>query len=98
MTHHLHEVITVWGALNFIFCAVIFWSCLCRLNSETCRLNRVIRAKYTLLLTGSAVMGGQPFLIGSIPSQADTIMSFVVFAYLALSVKKWGLGGLNDSR
>lgn len=82
--------------VNIVCCAGIVWSCICRLKGETSRKYKKVRAKYTVLLTGAAVMGLQPALIGSMPSRADALMSFVVFVYLLLSMQQWGVDKDED--
>lgn len=74
---------------NLVMCLGIFWACICRLNTERSRLDRTVRAKYSLLLGGAIVMGFQPTLFGTWPSGGSTFFSGVILLYLALGVHKW---------
>lgn len=75
--------------LNLVICSGIFWACVCRLNSSHSKTHRSIRARYSLLLTGSIVMGLQPTLFSSWPGVADTTFSISVLGFLALSTHRW---------
>lgn len=74
--------------LNFFACTCIGWACLCRLNTEKARLNRMARLRYTLLMAAATSSGLQPILWGEWPSWADASLSLAVCAWLALST--WG--------
>lgn len=75
--------------LNFFLCGGIFWSCICRLNSEHAKQHRSVRARYVILLTGSMVHGLQPTLLGTWPGAGGTVFSAGVLAFLGLSMHRW---------
>jgi len=73
------------AVINFLICGCIFWSCICRLNSPQSKSVLTARARYSVLLTGSVVMGMQPVLFKTMPGIADTIFSGFVFLYLIVT-------------
>lgn len=75
--------------INLVLCVGIFWACVCRLNSTHSKTHRTVRARYSILLAGSLMMGLQPTLMGSWPSIADTAFSAVVLGFLGLSMHRW---------
>ena len=38
---------------NWLICMAVAWACICRLNSDICKRRLLLRARYTLLLTGA---------------------------------------------
>lgn len=79
----------LFSVVNFAFCIGIIWQCICQLNSDHARRSLLIRAKYTVLLTGSMITAWQPIIFGSYPTNADVVMSGVVFMYLVFSMLHW---------
>ena len=75
--------------LNFFLCGGVFWSCVCRLNSEHSKQHRRARARYVILLAGSMVHGLQPTLFGTWPGSGGTVFSAMVLAFLGLSMHRW---------
>ena len=75
--------------LNMFFCMGIFWSCICRLNTKAARINRGLRARYSLLLCGALSFGFMPTWAGVWPGFFGLLCSVVVFVALCLNMHKW---------
>ena len=86
MTWQTHQLLAV---LHLVACAGICWACICRLNSNICRMHRWARAKYSILLAGFMSSGLQPLLWGTWPEVADAIAAASVLCYLAINVARW---------
>lgn len=82
--------------INLLFCMGIFWSCVCRLNSNPSKIYKTVRARYTLLLGAASLHGLQPTFLGTWPGWADVVFSATVLAFLGLSMNKWRSN--NDTR
>lgn len=75
--------------LNLFFCMGIFWSCICRLNTNAARINRGLRARYSLLLGGALSFGFMPTWAGVWPGLLGLMCSVVVFVAMCLNMHKW---------
>ena len=83
------ETIQLLSLVNLAFCVGIVWSCICRLNSELCRVYKSSRAIYSLLLTGAMACGLQPIFFGYAPGEGVVLFSGSVFVSLVLNLKNW---------
>ena len=86
---HTHEILAL---INLAFCTVIFWACICRLNSRLCRNHIRPRVRYTLLLTGGMCSGFSPLLFDAYAGIGTAILSGCVAASLAVSAYGWPQG------
>ena len=93
MTWETHQILAV---LNLAVCMGVVWACICRLNTHICRIYRLSRARYTLLLAGAIASGLQPVLWGDWPSAADVAMNLCVCAWLA--IQSWSSFAQHDGR
>lgn len=75
--------------INFIVCSGIGFACVCRLNSDICRIYKIVRTRYTLIMTGATVSGFQYLFFGTHPDIAELIMSFCVFASIVMNMSRW---------
>lgn len=75
--------------LNCIFCLGIAWAGICRLNTPYARFVKLLRVRYTVMLTGALTCGFQPILFNEIPGAGTTALSFTVFLTTCLSLKYW---------
>lgn len=79
----------VFALLNLALCAVIFWACICRLNTDTCKRHLRARARYVLLLAGAMASGAQPLLFNTLPGPGETIFAASVLAGLLINLRRW---------
>jgi len=86
MTWQSHQLLAVF---NLVICLGIVWACICRLNTHVCRIYRLARARYALLLAGALASGLQPMLWGAWPTVGEAVFGACVFAGLAINVVRW---------
>lgn len=86
MTWQAHQLLAM---LNLAICAGIAWACICRLNSNICRVHRTARARYSLLMAGALAHGLQPLLWGFWPTVGGVVFSGCVLAGLVINVFRW---------
>ena len=86
MTWETHQILAV---LNLAVCMGVVWACICRLNTPICRIYRLSRARYTLLLAGALASGLQPVLWGDWPTIGETVFGACVLAGLGINVVRW---------
>lgn len=84
--------------VNLLICGAIGWACICRLNSELCRLYKRPRARYSALLAGAVASGAQPILFGTMPGPGETIFAGSVLIYLLLNLELWFAGKPYDTQ
>ena len=77
------------SVINFMICSGIGFACVCRLNSDICRLYKVVRTRYTFIMTGATIFGFQYFFFGTHPDVAGVILSSCVFASIVLNMSRW---------
>ncbi len=81
---------------NWLICMAVAWACICRLNSDICKRRLLLRARYTLLLTGALASGLQPALWGEWPGIGDILFALTVLGSLLLNIQRWGANGWTD--
>ena len=59
-----------WVLLNTMMCGAIMVVCICRLSVMHTGIRKLVRLKYTLLLSGACAYGFQPFIFGTWPTPA----------------------------
>ena len=79
----------LFSVINFMICSGIGFACVCRLNSDICRLYKVVRTRYTFIMGGATIFGFQYFFFGTHPNLAGVILSSCVFAYIVLNMNRW---------
>ena len=79
----------LFSVINFMVCSGIGFACVCRLNSDICRLYKVVRTRYTFIMTGATVSGFQYLFFGTHPNIAELIMSSCVFASIVMNMSRW---------
>ena len=77
------------AAMNLIVCMSIVWSSICRLRTDLCRLNLLLRFKYTVLLTGGFIAGLPNLVFGEEPSKSTLVMSSSILIYLFTDTLIW---------
>ena len=60
----------VWALLNTLVCGAIVFICICRLSVMHMGIRKLVRLKYTMLLSGAMGYGFQPFLFDTWPTPA----------------------------
>lgn len=78
-----------WVLLNTVMCGAILVVCLCRLSVMHTGIRKLVRLKYTLLLSGSFAYGFQPFIFGTWPTPAGMWFAATVFIGLLCSAHRW---------
>lgn len=79
----------VWPLLNTVVCGAIMVICICRLGMSHEGILKLVRFKYTMLLTGACGYGFQPFLFGTWPTPAGMFFAFTVLIGLFCSAHRW---------
>ena len=70
--------------LNLLCCLGVTWVCICWLNTDLAKNVRLVRLRYTLLLTGALTCGFQPLLFNEYPGigtcffSATTLIAMLV--------------------
>lgn len=84
---------TALAIANAALCAVIAWSCVCRIMvmDERTTLRR-FRAGYALLLAASISSGASPVLWGELPGPGQISMAVAVLYVIAASYGAWRHG------
>ncbi len=78
------------AVLNLAVCLGIVWACICRLSSDTCKVYKQTRTRYSLLLGAALASGFQPTLFQEWPGRADLIITSAVLVGLAINAYRWG--------
>ncbi|MBR2407073.1 MAG: hypothetical protein IKB04_08585 [Clostridia bacterium] len=63
--------------------------CICRLSVMHVGIRKLVRLKYTLLLSGACAYGFQPFIFGTWPTPAGMFFVVTVFVGLLTSSHRW---------
>ena len=79
----------VWALLNTVVCGAIMVVCICRLSVMHTGIRKLVRLKYTLLLSGACAYGFQPFIFGTWPTPAGMFFVVTVFVGLLTSSYRW---------
>ncbi len=79
----------LWPLVNTFVCGAIMIICICRLGISHTGIFKLVRLKYTMLLTGSFAYGFQPFLFGTWPTPAGMLFSATVLGGLFCSAHRW---------
>ena len=79
----------VWALLNTVVCGAIMVVCICRLSVMHTGIRKLVRLKYTLLLSGACAYGFQPFIFGTWPTPAGMWFALTVFVGLMCSAHRW---------
>ena len=77
------------SVINFMVCSGIGFACVCRLNSDICRLYKVVRTRYTFIMSGATIFGFQYFFFGTHPDVAGVLASSCMFASIVLNMGRW---------
>lgn len=83
MNHH------AWLLLNTIVCGAIMMICICRLSVTHLGIRKLVRLKYTMLLSGACAYGFQPFMFDTWPTPAGMWFAATVFVGLMCSSHRW---------
>lgn len=75
--------------LNLALCFGIAWTCICRLNTEHAKRVKLMRLRYTILLTGALTCGFQPVLFNEWPGICTTVLSLTVLVATAVNFRYW---------
>lgn len=78
-----------WTLFNTVVCGGIMVICLCRLSVMHTGIRKLVRLKYTLLLSGSLGYGFQPFMFDTWPTPAGMWFAMTVFAGLMCNAHRW---------
>lgn len=78
-----------WVLLNTMMCGAIMVVCICRLSVMHTGIRKLVRLKYTLLLSGACAYGFQPFIFGTWPTPAGMWFAATVFVGLLCSAHRW---------
>ena len=79
----------LWALLNTVVCGAIMVVCICRLSVMHTGIRKLVRLKYTLLLSGACAYGFQPFIFGTWPTPAGMFFVVTVFVGLLTSSYRW---------
>ena len=81
---------TALAIANAALCALIAWSCVCRIMVMDERTTqRRFRAGYELLLAASISSGASPVLWGELPGPGQISMAVAVLYVIAASYRAW---------
>ena len=83
--------------LHFVFCSVIAWAAICRLNITSRQVLFSERFKYVVLLVGSTGSGLQGPFFGEMPGRADVLLAATVCVYVVLGIRRWRYGPPADA-
>lgn len=86
------QTIQLLALANLGACLGVAWICICRLNTQDCRVYLSLRARYTLLMAGALACGFQPLLFGYTPGEGTVLFSHAVLIALVLSLPRWRRG------
>ena len=79
--------------LNSLLCAVVAWSCVCRIRLMDERTTRTrFRVGYSLLLACAASSGGSPVLWGELPGPGQISMALAVLYVIGVGSGAWRRG------
>lgn len=70
-------------------CTAIIFTCICRLSLCHLGISKLVRLKYTTLLTGAMAHGFQPILFGEMPSVGGIVFACAVMVGLLCSAHRW---------
>ena len=79
----------VWALLNTVVCGAIVVVCIRRLSVMHMGIRKLVRLKYTMLLSGAMGYGFQPFLFDTWPAPAGMWFALTVFVGLLCSAHRW---------
>lgn len=84
---------TAMAWINLLLCALIAWSCVCRITLMDQRTIRVrFRAGYALLLVASTSSGCSPVLWGELPGPGQIGMALAILYVLGAGYGAWRQG------
>ena len=83
------QTIQLLALANLGACLGVAWVCICRLNTQACRVYLSLRARYTLLMAGALACGFQPLLFGYVPGEGAVLFTHCVLAALILNMPHW---------
>ena len=78
-----------WAFLNLLTCSAIAYICVGRLSMCHPGVAKLVRVKYTVLVTGSLAYGFQPILFNDWPSPGGVIFALSVLIGLLCSAARW---------
>ena len=79
----------IWVLLNTVVCGAIMVVCICRLSVMHAGIRKLVRLKYTMVLSGACAYGFQPFIFGTWPTPAGMWFAGTVFVGLLCSSHRW---------
>lgn len=83
----------VLALLNLVLCAVIAWSCVCRITLMDARTTLAhFRAGYALLLVAATSSGLSPLLWGELPGPGQIGMALAILYVLGAGYGSWRHG------
>lgn len=81
---------------NGALCAVIVWSCLCRITLMDARTTRTrFRLGYSLLMVAATSSGASPVLWGELPGPGQISMALAILYVIGAGYGAWR-GGVPD--
>lgn len=85
------------GLINFVLCAAIFWSCMCRLRLITRDTKESFRWLYIIVCNSAIASGLRGPLFGSVADWFDVISSAACLSLLLMSAHRWQGRAPEDS-
>ena len=79
----------VWALLNTVVCGEIMVICICRLSVMHTGIRKLVRLKYTMVLSGAMGYGFQPFLFDTWPTPAGMWFTVTILVGLFCSSHRW---------
>lgn len=86
------QTIQLLALSNLAACLGVAWMCICRLNTQACRVYLALRLRYALLMTGALACGFQPLLFGYTPGEGAVLFAHTVLIALVLNQSRWRRG------
>jgi hypothetical protein len=79
--------------VNLGLCALIVWSCLCRITLMDARTTRVrFRLGYSLLMVAATSSGASPVLWGELPGPGQISMALAILYVIGAGYGSWRQG------
>lgn len=84
--------------INLIVCAAIVYVCICRLRSDICTHDKIIRSKYAILIGGAYASGLEPVIFSPYADTGNIILGVSVLMGLCIDASRWYMKGkCNDT-